>query len=61
METKIRLGQKVYSLRLQDTVKVIAIDGYYCIVEDDEGNRYSTSLRQLETMDEHVENKLRLD
>lgn len=61
METKVKLGQKVYSIRLQDVVKVIAIDGDYAVVEDDEGNRYSTSLSKLETMDAHIENRLRLD
>ena len=61
MDTEIKAGKKVYSLRLQEVVKVIYVDDDYAMVEDDEGNRYSTSLSQLETMDEHVENRLRLD
>lgn len=61
METKIKVNEKVYSLRLEIFVKVFALDGDYAIVEDEEGNRYSTPLTQLETMDEHVENRLRLD
>jgi len=61
MDTEIKAGKKVYSLRMQKIVIVIAVDGNYAIVQDKQGNRISTSITQLETMEEHVENKLRLD
>jgi len=61
MDTEIRVGEKVYSLFLMEWVEVIKIKGDYALIEDSKHKTYETPLIHLETMDEHVENRLRLD